>query len=120
MRVYDLDEVSNGFLFIFLIEGIFLNIEDLNFCFGFWDDLNDFEIVNLLFFIGFFIRLVFEWILIIKVGDSGKILVFNEMLVFVFVFDVENENELFDGELIIIVNVYDGNFVGGIIGKVYY
>lgn len=120
VRAYDPDEASNGPPFTFSIEGTFPNIEDPNSRFGLRDDPNDPETANLLFSIGPFTRLVPEWTLTIKAGDSGKTPAFNETSVFVSVLDVENENEPFDGELTIIVNAYDGNFAGGIIGKAYY
>lgn len=59
------------------------------------------------------------WEVEVKVVDSGVLRKENKIFVYI---EVEDDfiYELFDGELIIIVNVYNGRFVGGIIGKVYY
>lgn len=60
------------------------------------------------------------WEVEVKVVDSGVLRKENKIFVYIEVEDEDNLNELFDGKLIIIVNVYNGRFVGGIIGKVYY
>lgn len=60
------------------------------------------------------------WEVEVKVVDSGVLRKENKIFVYIEVEDDVNIYELFDGKLIIIVNVYNGRFVGGIIGKVYY
>lgn len=62
------------------------------------------------------------WEVEVKVVDSGVLRKENKIFVYIEVEDegVDFVSELFDGKLIIIVNVYNGRFVGGIIGKVYY
>lgn len=60
------------------------------------------------------------WEVEVKVVDSGVLRKENKIFVYIDVKDDGIIYELFDGKLIIIVNVYNGRFVGGIIGKVYY
>lgn len=56
----------------------------------------------------------------VKVIDSGSLSKSNIIFVYVDVVSDDNLYELEDGVLMIIVNVYNGKFVGGIIGRVYY
>ena len=60
-----------------------------------------------------------QWTLKIKGTDSGSPQKSNTSFVYIEIMD-DNDNEPFDGELTIIVNAYQGDFAGGVIGKAYY
>lgn len=113
IKVYDLDEVSNGVLFVFVIVDI-----DLCNCFR----LISFIVILIFMFVfGLFDwEVILEWEVEVKVIDSGSLSKSNIIFVYVDVVSDDNLYELEDGVLMIIVNVYNGKFVGGIIGRVYY
>ena len=112
VRAYDPDEASNGPPFRFSV----LDTQR----FDVRQDARDPNTAALFFSKGAFTRQITEWKVKIKASDSGSPQKDNTTFVYVDVIDDQNSNEPFDGNLLIIVNAYNGKFVGGIIGKAYY
>ena len=61
-----------------------------------------------------------EWKIWVEATDSGNPSMTNVTVVYIRVKDSVNNNEPFNASMTIILNVYEGNFAGGEIGKVYY
>ena len=61
-----------------------------------------------------------EWKLWVQVEDSGTPPMNAITMVYVEVKDQINNNEPFNGSMIVIVNAYEAKFVGGVVAKAYY
>lgn len=118
VRAIDPDEASNGPPFTFSINAIAPQTDANRF--GVRVDANDPQTAASVFSVGPFTRQVPEWTLKIKGTDSGSPRNENFTFVYVEVIDDQNLNEPSDGTLTIIVNAYNGEFAGGVIGKAYY
>ena len=61
-----------------------------------------------------------EWKIWVEATDSGNPSMSNITVVYIRIKDSVNNNEPFNASMTIILNTYNGEFIGGNIGKVYY
>ena len=61
-----------------------------------------------------------EWKIWVQATDSGNPSMTNVTVVYIRIKDSINNNEPFNASMTIILNAYQGQFAGGVIGKVYY